>query len=46
LSVAAIQMARQLGVRSIATTRSAAKRPLLESLKPDHIIVTDEEDTR
>jgi NADPH:quinone reductase len=44
LGVAAIQMARQLGVRSIATTRSAAKRPLLESLKPDHIIVTDEED--
>jgi NADPH:quinone reductase-like Zn-dependent oxidoreductase len=43
LGVAAIQMARQLGVRSIATTRSAAKRRLLESLKPDHIIVTDDE---
>jgi NADPH:quinone reductase len=44
LGVAAIQMARQLGVTSIATTRSAAKKPLLESLNPDHIIVTGEED--
>jgi NADPH:quinone reductase len=44
LGVAAIQMARQLGVTSIATTRSPVKRPLLESLKPDHIIVTGEED--
>ncbi|MFH0344188.1 MAG: zinc-binding dehydrogenase [Chromatiales bacterium] len=45
LGVAAIQMARQLGVTSIATTRTSAKRPLLESLQPDHIIVTGEEDT-
>lgn len=44
LGVAAIQMARQLGVISIATTRSAAKRPLLESLQPDHVVVTGEED--
>jgi NADPH:quinone reductase-like Zn-dependent oxidoreductase len=36
LGVAAIQMARQLGVRSIATTRSAAKRPLLESEARSH----------
>lgn len=44
LGVAAIQIARQLGVTSIATTRSSAKRSLLESLQPDHIIVTGEED--
>jgi NADPH:quinone reductase len=44
LGVAAVQIARQLCVKSIATTRSAAKRPLLESLHPDHIIVRDEED--
>ncbi len=44
LGVAAIQMARQLGVTSIATTRSSGKRPLLESLQPDHVIVTGEED--
>jgi NADPH:quinone reductase len=44
LGVAAVQVARQLGVTSIATTRSAAKRPLLESLRPDHVIVTEGED--
>jgi NADPH:quinone reductase-like Zn-dependent oxidoreductase len=44
LGVAAIQIARQVGAISIATTRSQAKKPLLESLNPDHIIVTGEED--
>jgi NADPH:quinone reductase-like Zn-dependent oxidoreductase len=44
LGVAAIQIARQLGVRSIATTRSSAKQAMLESLEPDHIVVTGEED--
>lgn len=44
LGVAAIQIARQVGAISIATTRGQAKKPLLESLNPDHIIVTGEED--
>jgi NADPH:quinone reductase len=44
LGVAAIQIARMLGVISIATTRRPERRALLESLAPDHVIVTDEED--
>jgi NADPH:quinone reductase-like Zn-dependent oxidoreductase len=44
LGVAAIQIARQLGAVSIATTRSRAKAALLQRLEPDHLVVTDEED--
>lgn len=43
LGVAAIQIAKMLGVKSIATTRSASKRAMLEELGADEIIVTDDE---
>jgi NADPH2:quinone reductase len=43
LGAAAVQIAKQMGVKSIITTRSANKRTLLEQLGADHIIVTDEE---
>lgn len=44
LGVAAIQIARMVGAISIATTRKESKRAFLETLQPDHIIVTESED--
>jgi NADPH2:quinone reductase len=43
LGVAAVQIAKQIGVKSIITTRSSNKREMLERLGADHLIVTDEE---
>jgi NADPH:quinone reductase len=44
LGVAAIQIARMVGAISIATTRKESKREFLETLQPDHIIVTESAD--
>jgi NADPH:quinone reductase-like Zn-dependent oxidoreductase len=44
LGVASIQIARDLGAISIATTRSRAKAQALRELGADHVIVTSEED--
>jgi NADPH:quinone reductase-like Zn-dependent oxidoreductase len=44
LGVAAIQIAKDIGAISIATTRSASKAPFLRGLGADHVIVTSEED--
>jgi len=43
LGVAAIQIAKDLGAISIATTRLASKAAFLRSLGADHVIVTSEE---
>jgi NADPH:quinone reductase len=44
LGVAAIQIAKMVGATTIATTRKESKRSFLETLQPDHIIVTESED--
>jgi NADPH:quinone reductase-like Zn-dependent oxidoreductase len=44
VGLAAIQIVKQQGGVSIATTRTAAKRDQLLALGADHVIVTDEED--
>ena len=44
VGLAAIQIARDLGAISIATTRNASKRQQLLDLGADHVIVTTEED--
>lgn len=44
VGLAAIQIARDLGAVSIATTRNPAKRQQLLDLGADHVIVTTEED--
>jgi NADPH:quinone reductase-like Zn-dependent oxidoreductase len=44
VGLAAIQVLKQQGGVSIATTRTAAKKERLLALGADHVIVTDEED--
>jgi NADPH:quinone reductase len=44
LGVASIQIAKDIGATSIATTRSRAKAQALRDLGADHVIVTSEED--
>lgn len=44
VGLAAIQIARDLGATSIATTRNPAKKQQLLDLGADHVIVTTEED--
>lgn len=44
LGVAGIQIARRLGAKVVASTRKREKRAFLESLKPDRVVVTSEED--
>lgn len=44
VGIATIQLARAMGVVSIATTRTATKRQGLLEAGADHVIVTDEED--
>lgn len=44
VGLAAIQIVKQQGGTSIATTRTQAKKEKLLSLGADHVIVTDEED--
>ncbi len=44
VGLAAIQIARDLGAVSIATTRNAGKRQQLLDLGADHVLVTTEED--
>jgi len=44
VGLAAIQIARDLGATSIATTRQAGKKQQLLDLGADHVIVTTEED--
>ncbi|MBS1999924.1 MAG: zinc-dependent alcohol dehydrogenase family protein [Cyanobacteria bacterium SZAS LIN-5] len=41
---AAIQIVKEIGATSIATTRSAAKKQALLDAGADHVVVTDEED--
>ncbi|MBU6453664.1 MAG: zinc-dependent alcohol dehydrogenase family protein [Cyanobacteria bacterium REEB67] len=42
----AIQLAKNIGVKVIGTTRSTAKRELLLEAGADHVIVTDEQNLR
>jgi NADPH:quinone reductase len=42
----AIQLAKNIGAKVIATTRGAAKRELLLEAGADHVIVTDEQNLR
>jgi NADPH:quinone reductase len=44
VGVAAIQIAKRIGARVVATTRGADKRNFLFDVGADHVIVTDEED--
>ncbi len=44
VGLAAVQIVKQQGGVSIATTRTSAKRDKLLALGADHVIVTDEED--
>ncbi|HJV94621.1 MAG TPA: zinc-dependent alcohol dehydrogenase family protein [Albitalea sp.] len=44
VGIAAIQMAKQLGATTIATTRKADKAALLRELGADHVIVTESDD--
>lgn len=46
VGLAAIQITRAEGGISIATTRTAAKKPALLAAGADHVIVTDEENLR
>ena len=43
VGLAAIQMAKDLGATTVATTRGPAKRSVLLEAGADHVIVTDEE---
>ncbi|HEY9249899.1 MAG TPA: zinc-dependent alcohol dehydrogenase family protein [Rariglobus sp.] len=44
LGVASIQIAKRVGAKVVATTRKPEKRAYLESLGPDRVVVTTEED--
>ena len=44
VGLAAIEVARELGLEVIATTRSAANADLMRQLGAKHVIVTDDED--
>ncbi len=44
VGLAAIQIAKNIGARTVATTRGHAKKEFLLAAGADHVIVTDEED--
>jgi NADPH:quinone reductase-like Zn-dependent oxidoreductase len=44
VGLAAIQMAKRLGAKTIAVTRTSAKREWIEAAGADHLIASDEED--
>lgn len=44
VGIAAIEVARELGLNTIATTRTADKRDMMAGRGAQHVVVTDEED--
>lgn len=44
VGVAAVQIAKSVGARVIATTRGAGKKDFILGVGADHVVVTDEED--